>query len=217
MGGRIKLGARHHGARGRCHQGARSAASADLARRRCRGPQPQPGSHRRPDRAYGTRLCRRGHCARAACPREGVGLCRGPCPRRGREGCGRVLSPSAAPAGAKTRTRRQWPDLAAGRGFRGGLCTERICGGSHRARSRAAAHFAELHHGPRRAPALEGHSELVPDRRTGSHDRAGDAALHGGAHEGDGAIACRRSHTQCHRARGRRRHHPRGDRLHAGN
>ena len=37
---------------------------------------------------------------------------------------------------------------------------------------------------------------------------AGDAALHGGAHEGEDQVACRRSHAERHRSRSRRRHHP---------
>jgi pimeloyl-ACP methyl ester carboxylesterase len=52
-----------------------------------------------------------------------------------------------------------------------GVCAERVRGGSRRARSRAAADLAELHHGSRRAPALEGRSELVSSCARRSNDR----------------------------------------------
>src|ERR1041384_1206065 len=47
---------------------------------------------------------------------------------------------------------------------------------------------------------MAGYSELVSGRRGGSNDRARDAALHGGSHEGDGKGACRRSHAEYHRS-----------------
>ena len=51
--------------------------------------------------------------------------------------------------------------------------------------ARAAADIAELHHSCCRAPALEGHPELVSGSRRRSNDRPQDAALYGGAHEGE--------------------------------
>ena len=52
-----------------------------------------------------------------------------------------------------------------------------------------------LHYRPSRAPALEGRSELVSPRRGRPNDRAEDAALHGGTHEGEDEGPCRRSHA----------------------
>jgi predicted alpha/beta hydrolase family esterase len=72
--------------------------------------------------------------------------------------------------------------------------------GSRRARSRAAADFAGLHHGSRRPSALEEHSGLVPHCRRRPDDRARDPAHHGRAHEGDGALAHGRSCAHRHRA-----------------
>jgi pimeloyl-ACP methyl ester carboxylesterase len=73
----------------------------------------------------------------------------------------------------------------------------------------AAADIGQLHHGSCRAPALEGHSELVSHCRRRPNDRLRDAALHGGAHEGEDNRARGRSHAQRHRSSGRRRHYPR--------
>ena len=70
---------------------------------------------RRPDRAGGTRLCRRGHSAGASRTGEGAGLCDRACSRRGREGRGRVLSPRTPSPGAEACAGQQWPDLAARR------------------------------------------------------------------------------------------------------
>ncbi len=90
-------------------------------------------------------------------------------------------------------------------------------GRSSRARCRPAADCARLHHRSRRAPALEGRSELVSGRRRRPNDRAANAAIHGGADEGEDKGACCRSHTERHRTKGCRRHYPRGHRRIAGN
>ena len=79
---------------------------------------------------------------------------------------------------------------------------------SGRACRSAAPDLAELYHRAGRASALEGHSELVSACRGRSHDRAGHAALHGAAHEGQDGGACRRSHAERHCSSSRRRHHP---------
>ena len=113
------------------------------------------------------------------------------------------------PASAKACARQQWPDLAARRSLRDGVRAKRIRGGSSSARCRAAADFAGLHHRSGRAPALEGRSELVSGRRRRPDDRARDAAVHGGADEGEDKGACRRSHAQRHRSSSCCRHYPR--------
>jgi pimeloyl-ACP methyl ester carboxylesterase len=65
-----------------------------------------------------------------------------------------------------------------------------------------------MHHCFGRPPALEGRSDLVSGGGAGSHDRRGDAAFHGGPHEGEGEGACRRSHAHDHRTGLRGRDHP---------
>ena len=64
----------------------------------------------------------------------------------------------------------------------------------------------------RAAAAVEGPPDLVPGGRAGPHDRPGQSALHGRAHEGPGALACRRSRADRDRAGRRLGHPPRGDR-----
>jgi pimeloyl-ACP methyl ester carboxylesterase len=82
-----------------------------------------------------------------------------------------------------------------------------------RAGCRAEADFTLLHHGSGRAPALEGHSELVSGCRRRPNDRARNAALHGGADESANQDARCRSHAQRYRARGCCRHYPRSNPL----
>ena len=48
---------------------------------------------------------------------------------------------------------------------------------------------------PVERPLWKDRAELVPGRGRGPHDPAGDAALHGGADEGEGEGACGRSHA----------------------
>ena len=55
--------------------------------------------------------------------------------------------------------------------FASGVRAKRIRGRSSSARCRAAANIAELHHRSSRAPALEGHSELVSGCRRRPNDR----------------------------------------------
>ena len=98
--------------------------------------------------------------------------------------------------------------------FRGGIRAERDRGRSGGARGRAAADFGELHYRSGGTPAMEGHSGLVSGCRGRSNDRARDAALHGGAHEGEDKDACGRSHAQRYRSGSCCRHHPRRNPLH---
>src|ERR1700733_15220089 len=118
-----------------------------------------------------------------------------------------VYVTALAPAGAETRARQQRPDLAARGGFQERVRAGRRHGGPRGALGRAAADLAGLHHGAREAPALEGCAELVPGRGRRPHDFAGDAALHGRAHEGEGEGAHGRSRPDRHRAACRRRNH----------
>jgi pimeloyl-ACP methyl ester carboxylesterase len=112
----------------------------------------------------------------------------------------RVLSPRTSSPGAKARTRQQWSDLAARSSLRDGVRAKCIRGRPSSSRCCAAADFAGLHHCSSRTPALEGRSELVSGCRRRPDDRARNAALHGGADEGEDQGACRRSHAQRHRS-----------------
>jgi pimeloyl-ACP methyl ester carboxylesterase len=51
-------------------------------------------------------------------------------------------------------------------------------------------------------PLWKGRPDVVPRGRAGPHDRRGQSALHGRAHAGPGAFACRRSRANRDRAHG---------------
>ncbi len=119
----------------------------------------------------GTRLCRCGHSPRTPRTSEGAGLRNCSCSRRGREGRRRVLSPRTSSPSAKACTGLRWSDLASRGSLRERFRAECISGRASGARCRAAADIAELHYCSCRAPALEGHPDLVSARRRRSDDR----------------------------------------------
>ena len=97
--------------------------------------------------------------------------------------------------------------------FADGVRAERFRGRPGGALCRAAADIGQLHHGPGRAAALERRSKLVSPCRGRPDDRSRDAALHGGANEGEDQGACRGSHAERDRADGCRGHYSRRNQL----
>jgi hypothetical protein len=123
------------------------------------------------------------------------------CSRRRRE---RALAPQTPFSGASRQLRH---DLAARMSLRVALRTKRVRRRSGRARCRAAAAIAELHHfGQPHIPIL------VPGGRRPANDRPRDAALHGRAVEGADKGAMLSVQTRCHHS-GSCHRHPRRDPL----
>jgi pimeloyl-ACP methyl ester carboxylesterase len=82
-----------------------------------------------------------------------------------------VLSPRTSSPSAKACTGLRWSDLASRGSLRERFRAECNSGRASGARCRAAADIAELHYCSCRAPALEGHPDLVSARRRRSDDR----------------------------------------------
>ena len=97
--------------------------------------------------------------------------------------------------------------LAAGGCVFGSFRAARFRGRAGGAFRRSAADCIALHQHEGRPAALEGPAELVPVGRGRSHDRPGDAAIHGRANEGQDPLACGRSYPIGHRPSPCRGHH----------
>ena len=176
------------------------AAAADLVPGRCRGARSRPGAAPGPVVLVGHAYAGAVIAATRSEKVKALVYVAALAPGRGRDRRGRLLPRRAASAGAEARARRSRADLSARGGLRLRLRAERRRGRARRAGGGAAADLARLHHRRRAAPVVEGPAGLVPGGRAGSHDRRGQSALHGRAHEGPDALACGRPHADRDRA-----------------